>query len=142
MPTNARSVPVIISKAPPKPSATVTRGCNGSFSSGPLYLSSVVLMSSVVGLNVGVLDVEDVEELVVLVVKPEDSVDFGAALELVLDSIETVMSETFGLSAVFVVSSSSLFLLSEVGKVETAPSPSWPTVAEDLIESEGPCVSG
>lgn len=138
MPTNARSVPVIISRAPPKPSATVTRGCNGSFSSGALYLSSVVLMSSVVGLNVGVLDAEDVEELVVLVVKPEDTVDFGAAL----DSIEIVMSESFGLSAVLVGSSSSLFLLSDVGEVETAPSTSWPTVAEGLIESEGPCVSG
>ena len=99
-------------------------------------------MSSVVGLNVGVLDAEDVEELVVLVVKPEDTVDFGAALELVLDSIEIVMSESFGLSAVLVGSSSSLFLLSDVGEVETAPSTSWPTVAEGLIESEGPCVSG
>ena len=142
MPTNARSVPVMISNAPPMPNATVTRGCNGSFSSIALYLSSVVLISSVVGSSIGVADAEDVEELVVLVVKPEDSVDFGATLELVVDLVETVMSERFGLAAVFVVSFSSSFLLSEVGEVEPVASTSWSTVGEGLIESEADCISG
>ena len=71
-----------------------------------MYLSSVVLISSDAESTVGVADAEDEVDEVVLVAKPEDSVDFGAAVELVLDIVEGVISDKFGLAAISVFCSS------------------------------------
>ena len=59
----------------------------------------MVLISSAVGSIVGVADAEEEVGEVVLVVKPEAVVDFGAAVELVLVLAEAVISDKFGLAA-------------------------------------------
>ena len=56
-------------------------------------------------MTVGDANAEDEVDEVVLVVKPEDSVDFGAAVELVLEIIEGVISDKFGLAAISVFGS-------------------------------------
>ena len=70
-----------------------------------MYQSSLVLTASDVESTVGDANAEDEVDEVVLVVKPEDSVDFGAAVELVLEIIEGVISDKFGLAAISVFGS-------------------------------------
>lgn len=107
MPTNPIITPVIMSKVPPNPNATVTRGCSGSFSSDFGYQSSVVLILPEVGTTVGAMEVEDeVVDGVMLVVKVEEealSDEDATELSVLLALVLPVDSE---LAAVCVSSSS------------------------------------
>lgn len=136
MPTKPIITPVIMSKAPPNPNVTVTRGCSGSVSSDLEYQSSVVLMPSEVGSTVGAEEVDELVDGVMLVVNPDAEVVFdddGAELSMLPVSRVPVDS---GSTAVSTSSSSSFELLPDVGEGEFVALDSWLSV-EGCVESDG-----